>query len=358
MHVQRFVIRAYPQDDHPKYYPWQAASIVLFVGESNRYKAEQLALDELSKRKWIPEKFLIRDTLIEDLVTAEGGEVRDAYKRAQKGEIFWLEDLEEIPFSTKQEISPMFGPRLSEEFVDKVIHDAGGHRLTTEEAGNFKEKNADYILEEFVVELKDLQEEGLGVATRQIKIANIFSKYPTEGPVQKIDPFNLSENDFREYLEIVGVPIKRRLRSALKQIKKTIERLSKEKYKGAIILLNTGYSTIPPDFLSFLGKKYTKKDTSSILEIITVSCWTITNGFDTWVNFDFSPHEPENKTIIKLKESFWKNIDILMTEWARNGFPTPQQFQQPMKPVSFRKNERVFTFGVPKIESTLKKPLK
>lgn len=358
MHVQRFVIKAYPQADHPKYYSWQAASILLFVGESNRYKAQQLALDELSMRKWIPEKFLIRDTLIEDLVKAEGGEVWDAYNRAQNGEIFWLEDLEEIPFSTKQELSPMLGPRLSEEFINKVIHDAGGHRLTKEEAADFKEKNADYILEEFVLELKDLQEEGLDVSTRQIKIANIFLKYPTEGPVRKIDPFNLSENDFREYLEIVGVPIKKRIQSASKQIRKTVERLGKENYKGAVILLNTGYSTIPHDFLWFLGKKYAKKDTSSILEVITVSCWTITNGFDTWVNFDFSPHEPENKTINKLKESFWKNIDILMTEWARKGFLPPRQLQQPMKPVSFRQNNQIFTFGVPKIESTLKKPVK
>jgi hypothetical protein len=69
--------------------------------------------------------------------------------------------------------------------------------------------------------------------------------------------YNVCKKLHNSYKNLWGLSSKDGFR-ALKQIKKTIERLSKEKYKGAIILLNTGYSTIPPDFLSFLGKKYTK----------------------------------------------------------------------------------------------------
>jgi len=252
-------------------------------------------------------------------------------------------------------------PRLGRDSTYRVVQiggatsiDAGGHRLTKEEAAEFKEKNADYIFREFVLELKILQEEGLSVSTRQSKIASLFASYPSAGPVHQLDPFSLTEEDFEEYLDIVGVPLKKRIQSASKQVKKTIERLGKDKYKGGVILLNTGYTTIPHDFLEYLGDRYASKDTSWISEVITISCWTMTNGFDSSINFSFSPHEPENETIGLLKESFWNNINSVMNEWASGGFMPPQEKQEPMEPVSFQENGKVFTFGVPRLESSMK----
>lgn len=275
MHVQRFIIRAYPSKDHPEYFSWQAATIVLFVGENDKEGAQRMALDELAKRNWAPEKFIARDTLIEERVRREGGRVWEAYQQAQAGKIFWLESLEAIPFSTKQNPTRLTTPRLSEQFIDRVIVNAGGRRLTADEAAGFKQKNADYILDDFVIELKDLQEEGLEVATRQEKIAELFAEYPTAGYVQKLDPFRLSETDFDQYCDIVGAPIQKRIHAASKQIRATIERLKPKRYRGAVIILNTGYSTIPHAFLEQLAARCAAKESESIAQVVTVSSWTV-----------------------------------------------------------------------------------
>lgn len=347
MHVQRFIVRAYPTKDHPEYFSWQAATIVLFVGEDDKERAQRTALEELAKRNWAPEKFIARDTLIEERVHHEGGKVWEAYQQAQAGEIFWRESLEAIPFSTKQNPARLTTPRLSEQFIDRVIENAGGRRLTTEEAAGFREKNADYLLDNYVIELKDLQEEGLEVTTRQEKIAELFAEYPTAGYVQKLDPFRLSETDFDRYCDIVGAPIQKRIHAASKQIRATTERLKPKCYRGTVIILNTGYSTVPHTFLEQLAARYAAKESESIAQVVTVSSWTMTDGFNSEVHFAFSPHESEDKSIDKLKQAFWSAIDALMSEWGRRGFTAAPYDQRPMMPVSFTHEGQVFTFGVP-----------
>ncbi|HEA68175.1 MAG TPA: hypothetical protein ENI07_15340 [Desulfobacterales bacterium] len=356
MDVQRFIIRAFPSEKHARYNPWQAATVVMLIGENDKEKSQRIALFELSKRNWVPEKFIRRDTMIEDLVREEGGDLWEAYQKAQKGKIFWLEDSEEIPFSTKDKPIFISAPRLTEEFIDRVVEGAGGHRLTKAEAAEYKKKNADYILDDFVIELKDLQQEGLAVSTRQKKIAELFSKYPSEGPVQQLDPFILSDFDFKKYMDIVGTPVKKRILTANKQIKTTIKQMGLNEHKGIVILLNTGYSSIPHKFLKYLGKRYASKDTSSVTDVVLISSWTITNGFDSVVNFAFSPHKPDDGSLGKLYESFWQNINELMNEWAKTGFMPQKNQQDPMKPVSFEHENQVYTFSVPKIESSIPKP--
>ena len=66
---------------------------------------------------------------------------------------------------------------VDESFVDGLISNSGGNRVTREEAGYFAEKNADYILGTYVLELKQFEQEGLDVPTRQEKIAELFSRY-------------------------------------------------------------------------------------------------------------------------------------------------------------------------------------
>ena len=53
----------------------------------------------------------------------------------------------------------MSPPRPDESFLDKIVIDAGGRRLTDEERANDEAENADYILDEYVIEAKDIQEE-------------------------------------------------------------------------------------------------------------------------------------------------------------------------------------------------------
>lgn len=171
-----------------------------------------------------------------------------------------------------------------------------------------------------------------------------------------LDPFLLNREDGEKYLDIVGTPIKKRILSASKQIKATVERLGPDKYKGAVILLNTGYSSIPHRFLEYLANRYASKDTRSVDVVISISSWTVTNGFDSRIDFAFSPHESDNLHLKDLCGTFWEQIENLMTEWARSGFVQTNNSQEPMGPISFEHENKTFTLGSPKLESTIPKP--
>lgn len=358
MQIYRFVIRAYPSQNNPTYYEWQKATLVLFIADNEPYSAEQKSLAELEKRGWVPESFELRDILIEDSVRAEGGDVWDAYLEARRNGLFWLESLDAPPMTRKGKEVWGTGPRLNEAFVDQLISKSGGHRVTREEAGDFVEKNADYILGRYVLELKQFEQEGLEVPTRQRKIAEIFSRYSSNGPVQQIDPYHLEEDDFQEYWEVVGVPIQKRIKAASKQVKSTIKRLGEDKFDGGVILLNTGYLTVPHDFLVTMAERYAAKDTSSISKVIVISSWTITNGFDSVVNYGFHPNEPNFPDLSRLKDTFWSTVEGMMTQMITGELDTSSGLQEPISPTHFYSEGKAYTFGVPQVESSLHKEKK
>jgi len=353
--IYRFVIRAYPAPTHPRFYEWQKATLVLFISDTEPYSAEQKSLLELDRCKWIPESYDLRDILIEDRVRAEGGAILNAYIEAVNTGTFWLESLDSLPMTQKGKKVWGTGPKLNEDFVDSLICDSGGHRVTPEEAGNFEEKNADYVLGSFVLELKQLEQEGLEVPTRQQKISQIFDRYYSDGLVQQIDPYQLNESDFQEYWEVVGIPVQKRIKAASKQVGSTMKRLGGDKYTGGVILLNTGYLSLPHDFLVSMAKRYAAKDTSSISEVIVMSSWTITNGFDTVVNYRFHPHEPISPELTRLKDAFWNAILRKMTQMITGELDISSGMQEAMSPVHFKSDGKAFTFGVPQLDSSLRK---
>lgn len=352
MDIYRFVIRAYPDSTHAHFHEWQKATLVLFISESEPCSAEQKSLLELEKRKWVPESYELKDILIEERIREEGGNILDAYLEAKNTGIYWLESLDDLAMIRKEEKVWGTGPKLNESFVDQLIISSGGHRVTREEAGNFKEKNADYILGSFVLELKQFEQEGLEVSTRQEKIAKIINRYTLNAPAQQIDPLQLNENDFREYWEVVGIPVQKRIKAASKQVKSTINRLDGN-HTGGVILLNTGYLSIPHDFLISMAERYASKDTSSISEVVVISSWTVTNGFDTVVNYAFHPHEPSNLDLIKLRDTFWETVNRMMTQMVTGELDISTGMQEPMSPTHFKVDDKAFTFGVPEIESSL-----
>lgn len=355
MKVHRFILKVYPLKGHPEYHEWQRATLVLFVADPDPYAAEQKALNELKHRGWVPESFEHRDTLIREAVREQGGDVWDAYLEAEQHGFFWLENLDSVPMCKKDDAPWGTGPLLTEKFVDTLISDCGGHRLTPEEAGQFQDKNADYILGNHVLELKQFENEGLAVETRQRKIAGLFQRYVTDdGPVRKIDPYKLSERDFEAYCEIVGVPIQRRVKAASKQVKTTMAHMGPERYDGGVILLNTGYLTIPHDFMVAMAERYASKDTSAIKHVVVISSWTITNGFDTVVNYGFYPNEPNCPDLGKLEVVFWDTVQKLMMQMINGELDTKSGMQQPMLPKHFYHKGEVFNFGIPQIESSFK----
>ena len=167
------------------------------------------------------------------------------------------------------------------------------------------------------------------------KIAELFANYfPGETEIA-IDPSILSKTDYSRYLDIIGTPIKTHIRSASKQIKDTKALLNRQDLLGGIILLNTGFGSFPHDAFAEQVERYARKDSKQFFAVISISVWSDTNGFDTYVLYRFSPVESEHKEVTALRDAFSKRFEQMMTDVVRGNIPESTERASPTKPVAF-----------------------
>jgi len=350
--VHRFIVRACPSANHPKFFAWQTALICVFVGDANSESAFTKAQNAIQKEEWLPIGAFRKDTLIERIVFDQGEEeVVAAYKEAQGGKAVLRARTDQMPMATKGRLPFMKAPRIGELFLDRVVHRAGGRRLTSDEADAQHSRNADYIVGDSVIELKDIQEEGLLVPGRQDRLAQLFGSLGRGGEYASLSPEDLSDIEWRQYMDILARPIQNQVKSAAKQIKASRNHLGKS--KGGVIFLNTGYSSIPHNLFDSLVKRYCEKDTQQVDFSICISSWLLTNGFESEVFFSFSPKEGECELVMSLRNAFWLEIDLLMDSWAQEGFSQDGDLLQPMIPIAFRANSMNYSFNPPVLSSEL-----
>jgi hypothetical protein len=344
-YVQRFCVYAYPAKDHPIYYEWQTAQLVILVGEDSKNLSLEKAKRKIEHEHWVSIEFEEKAILIEERVRESGGELWEAYCQAKEGEMFfrsWLDD--PIELSTKQKtFPPMLPPRLNEPFIDKVIKKTGGHRLGSAESNFEKTRNADYILDNYIFELKDIQQEGLEVKTRQKKLAKLFKNRGENGFVL-LDPGNFSETEYRKYLDIIGGPIKTQVKSASDQIKKSKAHLNDQYLQGGVIFLNTGYYSLPHSIFAEAVERFSQKDSKQISLVVCISNMVLTIGFDSTTYFYFHPEHSHNETVDKLHQAFMNEVGNLMTSWGRGGFGLPEVPASTLKPIFFEEDRK--TYGV------------
>lgn len=350
--VHRFIVRVCPNVSHPMYFGWQTALACVFVGDTNRESAFTKAQDAINNQNWLPISAFQKDTLIERVVLDEGeAEVVAAYKEAQGGKVVFRARTDQMPMATKGRLPFMRAPRIGELFLDKVVNRAGGRRLTPDEADAQHNRNADYIIGDSVIELKDIQEEGLLVPGRQDRLAQLFGSLGRGGEYASLSTEDLSEIEWRQYMDILGRPIQNQVKSAAKQIKASRSHLGKS--RGGVIFLNTGYSSIPHNLFYSLVNRYCEKDTQQVHFSICISSWLITNGFESEVFFSFSPKEGECDLVMSLRNAFWSEINLLMDSWAQAGFSQDGDMLQPMTPIAFRANSMNHSFNPPALPSEL-----
>jgi hypothetical protein len=356
MQVQRFIARIKPRKEHPSYFEWQTGLACVFVGGTDRAKTQDVADREIHGRGWERIEFVERATLIEENVRREGGAVLEAYLKARAGEPFCIEELDDVAFAKKGSARPILAPRLTENFLDRVVLAAGGVRLDTDDSDANRPKTADYRVGDLILELKDLQSEGLDVRTRQEKLAELFEPKLRPDHSIVIDPSVLSESEKSTYVEIVGKPIKKRLQEAGRQVRATLERLRTTDLQGGVILLNTGYSSISSDVLFHIVTEYLAQS-STLSVAVCISAYTITNGFDSVFTFGFEPAGDAHRDIVRLRSAFWREADAMMTDWGRNGFLPPTNSADPLRPILFEYAGGIFTVPVPKPPNSVEKTL-
>ncbi len=346
--VQEFQIRAYPAQDHILYHEFQTANIVIYVGEDDKAKSLNIAKEKLVEEKWVPIKFVSKSTLIEERVKAEGGPAWEAYQRAKEGEIFFIHFLEEdFAYSSRSGISPFLPPRITEDFIDEVILKAGGHRLTAEEANPDETRNPDYKIDNYLIELKDLQNEGLNVEFRREKLANLLREY---GGLEKLNNIG-----YGKLLDILGGPIKSKVRSAAHQIRDAREYIGDKSLKGGLLYINTGYYTLPHEIFCEIVEKMAKQYQSEIELVMCISNMVDTNGFESMINFAFYPGKGENPVESKVHSAFLSRVGRLMNDWAKEGFKNSSNPASIRKPHVFESEDEYYGFEPKPLSCSIKK---
>lgn len=338
--VRRILLRAKPGSKHPKFEQWETANICVFVRDDDPQKAVHRALAELSARAWDVLEIRRTDTLIEERVRAEGGDVWEAYLAASRGQVYMRTDPERPGLMTRGQ--PRFLPmEIDESLFDQIVKSVGGQRITELVSGE-AELNADYLIGNTVFELKTLEEDGLQKRVRQEKLAELFTPYYSGMTNALIDAEILSEVDRRTYLDIVGSPIKAHVKKAAKQVKSTKALLGRANLRGGLIVLNTGFPALSHDIFFEQVARYAAKDTDQFDDVISIAVWVETNGFDSVVNFRFEPSQDGSPDVDVLRTAFHERFEKIMTDLMRGDQDMTSATMTPSNPAGFSLNGLVF----------------
>lgn len=179
--------------------------------------------------------------------------------------------------------------RIDEKDFDSIVELAGGKRINPNGScptGYY----ADYILNEAIVELKLIRDEGLIKESRRKKVAKIFRKAQPDRPVIVLDSKILSQKELQKYYNLMEQPIQTAVKKAAKQVRDTKSRSGTDSTR-VLIILNDGYTALNmEEFRELVGKKV-RNDTSKIDYAIAGGIYYYSDRFDNYFfpRFDLIP---------------------------------------------------------------------
>lgn len=341
--VQRFLVRAVPFEFNRKYRGFEPAKIGVLIRENDRHEGLRKMQEVLKRERWQLLELVQHDKLIEQAVQQEGGFMLEAFLHARKhGD--WLTVFPENFGAGKRKDFCMLGPKITEPDIDLLIESAGGQRFIPPGQSNNLPKNADYVLSNHVVELKEVQENALEKPDRQRRLAALFHNVLPDSLTVPLNPDLLVESDRIEFYRILAEPIARQLKSASKQIKSTKTLLGRDDLIGGVILINSGTDCLYHELFCDLAVIEVSRYKGVIEELCVISTWFLTNGMDNELFFAFHPNQPENDFQRRLATAFDKLVDDKMNGWAQGGFVPDGASIHPQKPIGFEFDGRIFAW--------------
>jgi hypothetical protein len=339
MIIGRVRFEAKPSSENQEFEEWEVADIVVFVKADTKEEALNSAKKRLKKEQWQLLKVGKIDKLIRERVLADDAEVIAAYLEAEEKGTSFRVFSRHVTFggSTDERLLP---ERVSEELLDRVIERIGGSRLQEEKEG----RTADYLVDGWIFELKDLQREGLHQEGRQKKLISLFSSYWGNEEVKTIDPEILNSNDRRRFEEILSSPIQGQVKSASKQIRETKDRMGDPRLKGGLIYINTGYWSLPNERFGPMVQRYVDKDTTQIDAVLCVSTWINTNGFESFVFYRVYPEKIEEPVLVKIKDAFDEVFTEAMTALIKGTIESGTERATPITPVAFSTDDAEYSW--------------
>lgn len=207
--------------------------------------------------------------------------------------------------------------KIIEDDITEIIVSAGGEQIPTRD---IEEKNtADYSLNESIIELKLIEEEGLEKETRINKIEDLFEENQKGKPSVIIDKRLLCEAELNKYYRFLEGPIKTAIKKASKQLKNTENDIYPGKIKVCMVI-NTGYASLFMEDFEKIVTKITKNDSNTIDYLIIAGAYFYGDSFDFYSFFPFelvkmkSDSDQEFKSFNILRDKWGSLTDNIMTE--------------------------------------------
>lgn len=230
-------------------------------------------------------------------------------------------------------------PRFTENDFENVIKLLGGNKIP--ETIN---KTPDFVVENILLELKDLQKESLENKERQKSIARVFENVKSYSV--NIDPSVNYGKLTCEYHRIIKNTLKNHFKSASEQIKQ--HKKTQNFKKSGIVIFNTGFSSLPHKLFKEMVIDILNRETKTIEFAFIFSQKTQTNGWNMnsvfvseWIGI--VPNE-----IKKIKSKFDEIVNMKMSEMIiKNNAPKIIESQ---KPISFEINNKIFYWNPEQIK--------
>lgn len=174
-------------------------------------------------------------------------------------------------------------PRITESFMDAVIHSLNWNRYEHLAPIPVGRMNADYIGEGCIVELKLFENEGLLQPERQRKIIELFELTDVGDVDINLDLDEIPPPLKKALEEIVSRPLQGPIKKASGQIRQTKLDLGKTDDLGILIAVNNGYGYLEhKDFCRLLLDRV-RRDTSQIDFLICVCPVYHQGDFDAYI---------------------------------------------------------------------------
>lgn len=176
--------------------------------------------------------------------------------------------------SNPRQVARLKNVQISESFVDEAVRRAGGRRIS-EVVTSIPNgiQNCDYLLGNFLMELKIIEREPLENLKRQEKLTSQFDELEKLGKAVAKSPkeIHLAGESSQRYWQLIGAPVGRDLRDAARQIRATKGLLNQPNLRGAVFLINCGGDSIDPDSFWKLAIRH-RRDFSA--DINAVMCFS------------------------------------------------------------------------------------
>jgi hypothetical protein len=222
-------------------------------------------------------------------------------------------------------------PRFAEIDFEKLIIEMGGRKIP-----EVTTKTPDFYLDGIVMELKDLQQEGLFDKDRRKAIAKMFGQ--VEVHTVNLDPLADHGNLTAKYHGQIRNTIQNQVKKASDQIKAFKE--TNEVKAAGVILLNTGMFSLPDELFRSMVTHILTHQTKTVEFAFVFSQVMQSNGFDTVANFysNFIGKVPD--IVQPLKQKVSKLIEAKMTELISS--PDRSAAISSQHPISFFADHKIF----------------